>query len=79
MNVIIDEATTNAGYLRMATIHLNLHYSSHRLKPASLIKKKKNSSFQQAAPFIADKRYLQQIGTSNKYVLKITTILLRGV
>jgi hypothetical protein len=39
MNEIKDEATTKAGYLRIATIHLNLHYSSHRLNPASLIKK----------------------------------------
>jgi hypothetical protein len=77
MNEVKDETTTDAGYLRMATIHLNLHYSSHRLKPASPIKKK--SSFQQAAPFIFGKTYLQQIGTSNKYVLKMTTILLRGL
>ena len=29
----------------MATIHLNLHYSSHQLKPASPVKKKKNRHF----------------------------------
>jgi hypothetical protein len=76
MNEIKDEATTNAGYLRMATIHLNLHYSGHRLKPASLIKKIIIST---SCPFISDKTYLQQIGTCNKYVLKNTQILLRGV
>jgi len=76
MNEIKDEATTNAGYLRTTTIHLNLHYSSHRLKPASMIKKIVIST---SCPFISDKTYLQQIGTSNKYVLNMTPVLLRGV
>jgi len=45
MNEIKYEAITNAVYLRMATIHLNLHYSSHQIKPASPVKKKKNRHF----------------------------------
>jgi hypothetical protein len=42
MNEIKDEATTKAGNLRTATIHMNLLYSSQRLKPASPIKKNRH-------------------------------------